>query len=62
MAILPLMIQGSAACAAILESILTTLLILARRNGAGLPNPSSPRKDRPIDDETAARPRTIREG
>jgi len=58
MALLPQLLQGSATCAAILESILTTLLIRAmRQQGAGLPNPS-PRKDRPIDTESAARRQT----
>ena len=58
MAILPLLLQGSATCAAILESILTTLLTRALlQQGAGLPNPL-PRKDRPIDTDTAARRQT----
>jgi hypothetical protein len=55
MAILPMLLQGSATCAVILESILTTLLIRAmRQQGAGLPNPS-PRKDRPINTDNAAK-------
>jgi hypothetical protein len=58
MAVLPLLLQGSATCAAILESILTTLLIrVMRQAGAGLPNPS-PRRDRQIDTKTAARRQT----
>jgi len=63
MAITPLILQASATCAVILESILTTLLYRAmRQTGAGLPNPSSPRKDRPINHERAARLRTTQKG
>jgi len=61
MAILPLLLQGSATCAVILESILTTLLYrIMRQHGAGLPNPSPPRKDRPLNRNVAARLRTTR--
>jgi len=51
MAILPLLHQGSATCAVILESILTTLLYrMVRQHGASLPNPSRGRtgRSRPI--------------
>ncbi len=62
MALIPFVLQGSAACAALIERVLTTLLHdQVRRYGADLPASFPPQNSRPMDRELAAKRRQVGE-
>jgi hypothetical protein len=59
MPVLPSILNGGAACAAVIESVLTMLLYQqVRRYNADVPKPLPPRRPRPIDRKPTRAKRT----